>query len=155
MKNSLKQNCILLVSTVVLVSFGLPDGNQKGTAYKSNYISYLGCSATDSAFIDKDNFVQLVALPLCAKDSAMNYCKVISFDLTYAERGLYQDSTGLPIVVTDYSSVSCKGDTIPKNWIATFNERGYKGDTILLDNILAKSPDQKTRLCRSLKFVLK
>ena len=155
MKHSLIQYSILLVAIVGLLAFGIPESNQKGAAYKSNYISYLGCSRTDSAFIDKDQFVKLVGLPLCAKDSAMNYCKVISFDLTYAERGLYQDSTGLPIVVTDYSSVSCKGDTIPKNWIATFNERGYKGDTVLIDNILAKSPDQKTRLCRSLKFVLK
>jgi hypothetical protein len=41
----------------------------------------------------------------------------------------------LPIIVTDYSDVACKGDTIPKRWIQNFNERCYKGDTIYFDRV--------------------
>lgn len=139
----------------MLVSFTTAEQDTRSAAKTSKYISYLGCAITDSAAVDKNMFDQLVSLPLCAKDSAQSYCKVQSFDVTYAERGLYQDSTGLPIVVTDYSQFSCKGDTVPKHWVDVFRERSYKGDTIFIDNIIARSPDQKLRLCRSLRFVIK
>ncbi len=144
-----------LCLSFVLISFTSGEGDERQNASKSKFITYLGCAITDSVFVDKNLFDSLVALPICAKDSNNNYCKVQSFEITYAERGLYQDSTGLPIVVTDYSSVTCKGDTIPTAWKQIFHDRSYKGDTIYFDKIIAKSPDQKMRLCKGLKFVIK
>lgn len=145
----------LFLGILLLFGFSIAEQNDRDSARKSKYISYLGCAITDSAAIDKNMFDQLVSLPLCAKDSAESYCKVQSFEVTYAERGLYQDSTGLPIVVTDYTQFNCKGDTIPKSWVEVFRERSYKGDTIFIDKIIARSPDQKLRLCRGLRFVIK
>jgi hypothetical protein len=146
----------LIVPLLALTAVGFsPATDDREIARRSSYISYLGCAITDSQAVDKNLFDNLVALPLCAKDSNMNYCKVQSFEVTYAERGLYQDSTGLPIVVTDYTQFTCKGDTIPKNWVDVFRQRSYRGDTIFFDKIIAKSPDQKMRLCRGLKMVIK
>lgn len=144
-----------LLGVITLLGFAIAEQNDRDAARKSKYTSYLGCAITDSSAVDKNIFDSLVALPICAKDSAQSYCKVQSFEVTYAERGLYQDSTGLPIVVTDYTQFNCKGDTIPKNWVDVFRDRSYKGDTIFIDKIIARSPDQKLRLCRGLRFVIK
>lgn len=143
---------ILAFASFALLFAFTQDRNSSNT---SKYYAYLGCAVTDSQLLDKNVFDNLIALPLCAKDSAQTYCEVQSFEVTYAERGLYQDSTGLPIVVTDYSQFACKGDTIPKIWVETFRERSYKGDTIFIDKIIAKSPDQKLKLCKSLKLIIK
>jgi hypothetical protein len=89
------------------------------------------------------------------KDSVGNLIKVESFEIIYAERGLYQDDEGLPIIVTDYSNVACTGDTIPKKWIQNFNERSYKGDTVYFDRVRLRTPDKKTVECKSVKVVLK
>lgn len=139
---------------LLLLGFS-PGTDDRELARRSSYIAYLGCAVTDSLPVDKNVFDNLVAMPLCAKDSLQNYCKVQSFEVTYAERGLYQDSTGLPIVVTDYTQFSCKGDTIPKSWVDVFKQRSYRGDTIYIDKIIAKSPDQRMRLCRGLKMVIR
>ena len=138
----------------LLLAFGAAEQTDRNTAQQSKYTAYLGCAVIETNKVDKNLFDNLIALPLCAKDSAQNYCKVQSFEITYAERGLYQDSTGLPIVVTDYTQFACKGDTIPQNWVDVFRERSYKGDTVFIDKIIAKSPDQKMRLCKGLKLII-
>ena len=135
-------------------SFMAPD-NKALQAQRSKYVSYLGCEVTDAQAVSTADFLRLIQKPLCVKDSAGRLCKVQQFELSYAERGLYQDSTGLPIVVTEYSGTNCKGDTIPKAWQAIFAERAYKGDTILFGEIIATAPDNKPRLCKGLRVVLK
>jgi hypothetical protein len=105
--------------------------------------------------ISKQQFDSLIALPLCARDSANNFYKVLSFEFTYAERGLFFDSADLPIIITDYTNVVCQGDTIPKRWVENFKERSYKGDTIYFDRVIARGPDQKNRLCKGLKMIIK
>lgn len=138
-----------------LVSFDATESDDRTAAAKSSITSYLGCSMTDEKAVSREAFEALIDLPLCAKDTGKNHCKIQSFQITYAERGLYQDSTGLPIVVTDYSSVKCIGDTIPMAWRTIFHQRSYKGDTIYFDKIIAKTPDDKIRLCKGLKIVLR
>ncbi|MBU3677082.1 MAG: hypothetical protein FGM54_07890 [Chitinophagaceae bacterium] len=145
----------LLLVGITAYSFILPDNKKQLEAQRSKYVSYLGCEATDVQAIPTQQFLRLIQKPLCVKDSAGRLCKVQQFELSYAERGLYQDSTGLPMVVTEYSGTNCKGDTIPKSWQLIFGERGYKGDTIIIDNVIATAPDNKPRLCKGLRIVLR
>lgn len=118
------------------------------------YKAFLGCKQSDSFTISKDDFQRLIANKLCAKDSAGNVYPVSSFEITYAERGLFQDSTGLPIIFTDYSFTVCKGDSIPSFWQADFRERGYKGDTIYFDRISVVDT-VKSNMCKRIKCVIK
>lgn len=141
----------LLVCAFSIMAFAPADGILK----KSKYKAYFGCTYTDSIQMSVDEFKQLIQSPLCVKDSAGNVLKVESFEIMYAERGLYQDDEGLPIIVTDYSDVACKGDTIPKKWIQNFNERCYKGDTIYFDRVRLHTPENKLFECKTVKVVLK
>jgi hypothetical protein len=141
----------LLTVAMVIMAFVPADGLIK----KSKYKAYFGCTYTDSMQLSVDEFKQLIQKPLCVKDSAGNLIKVESFEIMYAERGLYQDDEGLPIIVTDYSNVVCKGDTIPQKWIQNFNERSYKGDTIFFDRVRMHTPENKLVECRTVKVILK
>jgi len=141
----------LCIGAIVVTAFAPADGLVKKPKYKA----YFGCTYTDSLQLSVNEFKQLIQKPLCVKDSVGNLIKVESFEILYAERGLYQDDEGLPIIVTDYSNVVCTGDSIPKKWIRQFNERSYKGDTIYFDRVRLLTPDKKTVECKSVKVVLK
>jgi hypothetical protein len=146
---SILSACVLLT----VMSFTLSNSDLK-ISYK--YHAFIGCSNyTDSVMLDRNTFNELISKSFCAKDSNQAILPVTSFEITYAERGLYQDSTGLPIIFTDYSSTKCVGDALPKNWIDIFNERTYKGDTIYFDHIMTKSQDNKSHLCKPIKVVIK
>ncbi|QLH46298.1 MAG: hypothetical protein HWD58_12090 [Bacteroidota bacterium] len=118
-------------------------GPEQRPKLKYAWRAFFGCMVEDSSSVEKNAFDILVGKKLCAKDSAGNLLTVESFTITYAERGLYQDSTGLPIIITEYSTAECKGDTIPAQWIADFRERSYRGDTVYFDRVMARSADQK------------
>ena len=119
------------------------------------YNAYIACSDVELPYLSKKIFDSLIAMPLCAKDSLMNTYPIQSFEINYAERGLYQDSAGLPIIFTDYSSVQCKGNSIPKEWVNIFNERSYKGDTIYIDNIKVLGAENRSFGCKGLKIIIK
>lgn len=130
-------------------------GPEQRPKLKYAWRAFFGCMVEDSSSVEKNAFDILVGKKLCAKDSAGNLLTVESFTITYAERGLYQDSTGLPIIITEYSTAECKGDTIPAQWIADFRERSYRGDTVYFDHVMARTADQKTQLCKPVKIVIK
>ena len=144
----------LAVLAILTQSFILEDQQGSASGSKFRFKAFLGCSS-DTSFVNKERFDQLAVLPLCAKDSNNTVFKIVSFDITYAERGLYQDSTGLPIVFTDYSNVSCTGDTIPSRWINIFKERGYRVDTIMFDRILVRTSENKTQMCKAMRVILR
>lgn len=141
---------LLLVACICLVSF---EGQKEAVSAK--YKAYFGCMYTDNIMIDANTFKEFMKMPLCAKDSANNFYKIKSFDITYAERGLYQDDEGKPIIFTDYSSDSFTGDTINSYWKKSFNERLYKGDTVFFDRIICTASDKKNFICKTLKVVIK
>ena len=117
------------------------------------YKAYLACQQSDSISISKSDFEKLIASSICAKDSNQNLVPVTSFEITYAERGLFEDSTGLPIIFTDYSNQICKGDTIPIQWQNDFKDRGYKGDTVFFDRISIVDSG-RSHLCKRIKCVI-
>ncbi len=151
MKISSKITIAFLLS-LLLPSYAFMSDNTSTAKYM--FTSYLGCAEMQSSFVPKNTFDSLVASRLCAKDSTKNMFPIQSFEITYAERGLYQDSSGLPIIFTDYSTVQCVNDTIPKRWVSLFKERSYKGDTVYFDNVKVLGSDNKSHPCKGLKIVI-
>ncbi len=143
----------IILSGLLLTAFSYTD--DRSTVRKYAYISYLGCSDMETAMLPKKSFDSLIALPLCAKDSNKNIVPVQSFDVIYAERGLYQDSAGLPIIFTDYSTFQCEGNSVPKSVVNLFSERSYKGDTVSIENVKVKGPDNKSYICKGLKVIIR
>lgn len=149
---SSKSSAVLLLSLLLPVcSFT----NQPSSARTYEYTSYLACSSMETSILPKKSFDSLIALPLCAKDSNKNIVPIQSFEIIYAERGLYQDSAGLPIIFTDYSTFQCEGNTIPKSLASLFAERSYKGDTVSIENVKVKGADSKSHSCQGLKMIIK
>ncbi len=141
---------LLLLICSCLLSF---DVSKDGAT--TRYKAYFGCTYTDNITVDAATFKKMMMQPLCAKDSASNVFKVKSFEITYAERGLYQDDEGLPIIFTDYSADSFIGDTLNSVWKKRFDESLYKGDTIYFESIICMVAEKKNFLCKPLKVVIK
>lgn len=148
---SIFKYAFFLSSLLLVCSF--TDEPQASKKYK--FITYLGCTDMDVAFLPKKTFDSLIALPLCAKDSAQNQYPIQSFEITYAERGLYQDSAGLPIIFTDYTNFKCEGNAISKEWVNQFVERTYKGDTIFIEKVKVLGPENKSREGKGMKIIIK
>jgi hypothetical protein len=73
---------------------------------------------------------------------------------SYGERNLYEDSLGNLIVLTDYLSEWCAGDTVSP---AISNNIFYKtkpGDTAYIDQIRVLLPTGKEAAAMGLRFVL-
>ncbi len=150
MKMNLNYIVLLLCICLSLLSF---DVSKDGAT--ARYKAYLGCTYTDNILLDVNTFKKMMSQPLCAKDSASNVFKVKSFEITYAERGLYQDDEGLPIIFTDYSADSFTGDTLNSVWKKRFDESLYKGDTVYFEQIICTVAEKKNVLCKPLKVIIK
>jgi len=110
---------------------------QKKLVAAGNYSATIGgCNNNAGGTINKDQFLQLINSLVCGKDNKTNQnYPVASFDLTYCERALSEDSTGYPTIVTDYIMEPINGDAVPEKWKKAFTERLYKGDTVKFENI--------------------
>lgn len=62
-----------------------------------------------------------------------------AFAFYYAERGLFEDSTGRPKIMTEYYTLNLEGDSIPRYMTRGYKDKAKRGDTIKFYNILAKS----------------
>jgi hypothetical protein len=148
-----------LLTTILFLGFGLlvfsafsPD-EKKERLPKVN--SYFACKQYGNIMLTADQFLKYINQPFCAKDSLDTMYRVISFDMIYAETGLYQDSTGLPIKHTDYTFASFRGDKIDQNWIKLFGEHAYKGDTIRFSNFLVKDKKRRTLRSSNIELVIR
>ena len=150
MKTKILYGALFLNMALLLLSF-----SEQPVKLFYRYKAFFACTHTDSVHIVKTDFDQMMNLPICAKDSTGKVMAIESFEITYAERGLYQDSTGLPIIFTDYTITECKGDSIPKAWRDNFLEAGHKGDTVSFDRIVVRGEDRKPYFCKRIKCVIR
>lgn len=145
---------LVCLSAILLCSFNLHEQTPLDKKFKFN--AQLGCNDMLGEFVAKKSFDSVIAFPLCARDSNNVIYPISGFDLTYAERGLYEDSTGLPIIFTDYTHAKIDGNTLPKKWIDIFKERSYKGDTVFFENIkVVGNADTKANACKSLRIIIR
>jgi hypothetical protein len=125
--------------------------------------TYLGKSDNSRGALQKNTFINLMKQGLSSRDSSGKMYQVVSFDFTYAEMSLYEDSLANLIVVPDYSSNHCHGNSLPEGIADSFYERIKPGDTVYMDNVLVVHyknknrdplPDSTAFLAKGMKFLI-
>ncbi len=106
---------------------------EKKTVYNGQ--GFLGDKITQSGKLPVEQFKAFMNQPVYVKDSTGKEFRAYDYTFTYAERGLFQDSLGSPIVVTDYFSTTCPGGQMSQDWIQLFGDRVKPGDTAFIDQI--------------------
>lgn len=115
----------------------------------------LGHSEASGGKIPKSVFDSLLKQGITAKDSLGNLFQVQGFYFSYGERSLYEDSIGNLIVMTDYLTEFCPGDTISSAIAHTLFTRTKRGDTAYFDNIKVISQDgAKQYGAKGMMFIL-
>jgi hypothetical protein len=124
---------------------------------------YLGNSQYKGGQIRKEDFDALLKLGLTAHDSLGNRYKVVGFEFSYGEKSLYEDSIGNNMVVTDYLTEFCPGDTVTQAVSSSIYQRTKPGDSAYFDGIrvlkyLGNSsqtvPAKETTLGMGMKFAI-
>lgn len=80
--------------------------------------------------------------------------KITGFSFTYAERMLYEDSAGNPLLQTDYLVERCMGDVLSDGVRSTLFERTKPGDTAFFDDIRVALPTGGEARGKMMKFVI-
>src|SRR5690606_31392253 len=101
--------CFFFLAGIGLMSM-MPDNGKKNTV--PAITSYLGHSDYSGGMISKKVFDSLLSQGLTAKDSTDSNYKVVEFTFGYGERNLYEDPNGKLVIMTDYVSDICIGDTL-------------------------------------------
>jgi hypothetical protein len=115
---------------------------------------FLGTSMLSSGEISDRVFDSLVMQRLTARDSAGNAVTVTDFNLTLAERGIFEDSAGNPMLVVDYTREICTGDTLTPFLRNVLPEHTKPGDTVWIENITAVNAAGKRHVGKTMKFVI-
>lgn len=152
-------NTKIIFGMLALLSIGLfsfiPSADDEGKIDRNKYQTYLGCSKEGRGYISQEKFVALVDYPLCAWDSSGNRYKVKSFEVSYAETGLFQDEEGLPIRVTDYTQGVFRSGSFNENWKKIFRERAYRGDTIRIENVVVYGEKELPAYAQNIMLVIR
>ncbi len=117
---------------------------------------YLGHSNLNGGLVSKMVFDSLIKQGITARDSSGISYPVAEFTFGYGERNIYEDANGKLVVMTDYLSEYCAGDTLSipfKNFIFRDN-RTKHGDTVYVDKIKVRMPNGRTLGAKSMRFVL-
>jgi hypothetical protein len=124
---------------------------------RPNVKAYLGRSDMNDGFISKKVFDSLLKQGLTARDSSGNPYKVDIFTFGFAAHNLYEDSVGNPIIMTDYFSEVCIGDTVSRAIAVNVYEYNMTkpGDTAYFDNIKVSSPETGQMAVKPMRFVLR
>lgn len=116
--------------------------------------AYLGRSDKHGGAITKDEFDKLLKQGLTAKDSLGYTYRVDGFNFSYAERNLYEDSVGNLMILTDFLSEFCTGDTVSPAVANNIYFKTKAGDTAYFESVKVALPDGRKLPARSMKFLL-
>lgn len=115
---------------------------------------YLGHSNLDGGNVTKRVFDSLLKQGVTSRDSAGRNFKVTGFAFSYAERNLYEDSVGTLMILTDYLTEYCFGDTLSSFLLQNITDRSKSGDTVYFDQLSLISPEGTGANGKYMKFVL-
>jgi hypothetical protein len=154
---------IIFFSCVLVFAFGYnlsaqkakkDDDKPKEASVTPKVHAYLGTSDYSGGLISKRDFDKYLKQGLTAKDSLGNMYKVNGFMFSYGERNLYEDSLGNLMVLTDYLTEWCAGDTVTPAISNNLFSRTKPGDTAYIDQIRVLMPTGKEAAAKALRFVL-
>lgn len=134
--------CALLAAFIMYAQKpvqGKPKVTFKGTTYADN-------GAIAAGKISVKDFERVLKSKLVSKDSAGRLNPVISFNFSYAERGVFEDSTGKMRIMTEYYAIQSELGELPDFFLNSIKGLAKHGDTIIYNEILTFFPDSaKTR----------
>lgn len=149
---------IAILGTVLLLcSWAVWAQTKAKAAIDYKGYTFLADQKTGSGNISVKNFLTLIKDSVVAKDSRDDsFYTTKTFRLRYAQRGLFEDEAGNPLITTDYSFDVCEGavDT------ALYSELGRKakpGDTVFIESVMFLNKNRKEKLfqaARPIKIVL-
>lgn len=148
---------IAMMAFALLTQSGQPKNTPKttgtdSTAKKNNTThlkASMGCQPNPSSYIrtNKNDAYQLLKSKICVMDTKTNTkLPVRSFEMIYCEKGLYEDSTGTPTVVTDCQLVPFEGDSLATDWMMSLQDRLYRGDSIAISSIVTVYEGKSIRI---------
>lgn len=117
--------------------------------------SYFGRSTATGGKIAKPVFDSLLRQGISARDSSGYEYTILGFYFGYGERKLYEDAVGNLVVLTDYLSEYCPGDTLTPAVMLNIFHKTKPGDTAYFDNIKVASRDGRRQfVAKSMMFIL-
>lgn len=120
-------------------------------------VTYLSDKVTRSGNISVAEFLKLMQDTIWVKDKRDNsFLAPGSFKISYAERGLYEDETGKPIIVTDHIFSNCR-EKVDSGMLVDLKYRAKPGDTAYIEQVMflnLKQKDKVSVLSEPIKLVL-
>ncbi len=144
---------IIVFSTLALqAQNGSQPGSKKVVHKGKAYLS----DGTGNGKISKRKFDSLMSSTLIARDTQNKEHQVLQFTFTYAERAVYEDSTGREQIMTDYNSIGSDRGKLPDYWVRLLKKRSKAGDTAIFSEIISSYSDsQRTRFyVQPLKLII-
>jgi hypothetical protein len=137
-----------------------PDGKDS-VARKVDYSHIVPLFACDTAqkgviYATREQALALMRNKLCIIDQKKNAkLPMLGYEMNYCEKGLYEDSTGTPAIITECSFMPFIGDSIPVNWIRSMEERLYKGDSLHFSSFVTKVDEKIIKTKKTLDLVIR
>jgi hypothetical protein len=88
-------------------------------------------------------------------DKTKEQYSAYKYDFTYSEHNLYEDSTGLPVILTDVHFAELNGDSITTYWQKFLTNHLYKGDTLRLSGIVINNKNTRVKIKNKLVLIAK
>lgn len=135
-------NRIFTYICLVLLGFGALQANGQAKAGKKPVkkgvlfpdVFFAGSTVANGPVKVKD-LETMLRSKLQAHDSSGTSYKVLGFDFTYAERGLFEDSAANLSFSFDYLTQYCPGDSLSDDIIKNIFDRLKAGDTVYVDHV--------------------
>ena len=126
-----------------------------GVDYKGD--TFLADQQTGSGNVSVKNFLSLIKDSVVAKDSRDDsFYTTTSFRLRYAQRGLFEDEAGNPLITTDYSFDVCDG-AVDTGLYSELGRKAKPGDTVFIESVKFLNKNRKEKFfqaAHSIKIVL-
>ncbi len=141
----MKKHLLLALFTGISLTAGYAQKGQKKTnrtdPEKARTVTSVPLSWGDKALLESEKLSKALLLALFQKPLLVTAgdAAVSSFAFTYAERGVYEDSVGNPLLLTDYLTEYCLGDTLSQNIKLLLPPRVKAGDTVYISDIKVKA----------------
>lgn len=127
-------SCFLIAAG--MLCGGLVWPQRQGSLPKATAQSFLnGGQIGDRDTITVALFDSLISHNLVVKDSAGELLPVASYNFVYVNRGVYADSTGKPIIKSDYLYTVSDSGTLPKYWEKALIPQVKAGDTAIFTDV--------------------
>ncbi len=141
----------LFLGLVAASLIGWAQKPQKTTPVKQVDVRWGTTEQLQAPALNTDAFRKLMGARVVPAEPGW---QVRGFEFTYAERGMYEDSAGNPLMVVDYLTEFCPGDTLTKNIKTLLPSRVKRGDTAYIANIRLEDASGKMASGKPLRVMI-